>query len=449
MVKSLKNKIAFIVLLLIVAMGAASSYYVARYTKTALISQKKEDLEMSTIQIANEISHLFDDANKLVSAVANNHRVVTYLEDASFRPQDQEMLELLSALNPSGQYAAVYLMTASGTTLVSTDERFVGNNYGFRRYFTNAVAGQTGVEMAIGATTKEPGYFFASRILSEDGRLLGVIAAKLNPEEIHQKMMAGSMNMSNHVHMLADQYGVILESSQAERRFSSLGQLSLAARKDIASDSRFAGIEIKPLSYEPLQQDIDKRISQSRIYEVFDDLDKERELLSLAPVHGYDFYVAMEIKELEFLGEVARIYSTASLLVLLVSLLTSAVVFLVLDRFLKPLGELKAAAKRLSLGDYGRPAEIKSGDELEELATSFNSMMVAVSNSFSEIDRKVREQTAEIKAKEKLLRKKEQENEQKIRELESWQKTTVDRELKMMELKKENNELRSKLGFKE
>lgn len=93
-----------------------------------------------------------------------------------------------------------------------------------------------------------------------------------------------------------------------------------------------------------------------------------------------------------------------------------------------PLKELTTAVEEFGKGNAEKRTSVNTDDELGRLAATFNTMADNLTESRKYLE------------KERL--------EIKIKELEDWQNATVGRELKMMELKKENDELRKKIGIK-
>jgi methyl-accepting chemotaxis protein len=96
----------------------------------------------------------------------------------------------------------------------------------------------------------------------------------------------------------------------------------------------------------------------------------------------------------------------------------------------KPIIELTDVVRKIEKGDLGVQINVKSRDEIGELASGFNLMTQELKQLYANLEQKIKERT------EKL--------DQKIAELEKFNKLTVDRELKMIELKKELADLKNK-----
>jgi adenylate cyclase len=65
-------------------------------------------------------------------------------------------------------------------------------------------------------------------------------------------------------------------------------------------------------------------------------------------------------------------------------------------RMLVPIRALHAGARRLAAGNFGQHIEIKTGDELEELAEQFNHMADEMQESYTRLEQKVAERTGDL-----------------------------------------------------
>lgn len=65
-------------------------------------------------------------------------------------------------------------------------------------------------------------------------------------------------------------------------------------------------------------------------------------------------------------------------------------------RMLVPIRALHAGARRLAAGNFGQHIEIKTRDELEELAEQFNHMADEMQESYTKLEQKVAERTADL-----------------------------------------------------
>ena len=112
---------------------------------------------------------------------------------------------------------------------------------------------------------------------------------------------------------------------------------------------------------------------------------------------------------------------------ILITLISLVIGFVILNKKFRPLKKLTSAAEELSKGNFDVQANVTSNDEIGHLASSFNKMAQDLKIQQKNLEKKVLERTEELQ--------------QKIDELEKYKKVTVDREFKMIELKKKIKEL--------
>ena len=116
---------------------------------------------------------------------------------------------------------------------------------------------------------------------------------------------------------------------------------------------------------------------------------------------------------------------------ILVTLLSLVIGFVILNKKFRPLKKLIDASKELSEGSFDVQADVTSDDEIGQLASSFNKMAQNLKIQQENLEKTILERTGELQ--------------QKIGELEKYKKLTVDRELKMVELKNRIKEVEGKI----
>ena len=77
----------------------------------------------------------------------------------------------------------MYLMDTTGKTLAASNwdkqDSFVGRNFSFRPYFSEAMAGRLGRFFGLGTTSAKRGYFFAAAVRDRE-RIVGVLVVKVD-----------------------------------------------------------------------------------------------------------------------------------------------------------------------------------------------------------------------------------------------------------------------------
>ena len=122
--------------------------------------------------------------------------------------------------------AAIYVVDATGTTRAASNwnspASFVGQNYGFRPYFRDAMAKGTSEFFALGTVSGRPGLYLARRI-DRDGRALGVVVVKVEFDGV-EAAWGRTPGMS----FVVDAHGVVLVTSVPQWRFRAIEPIDAA-----------------------------------------------------------------------------------------------------------------------------------------------------------------------------------------------------------------------------
>ncbi len=143
---------------------------------------------------------------------------------------------------------AIYLMDASGLTISASNARatssFKGQNYAFRPYFQEANQGRLGEFYGIGATTGQPGYFYAIAVQNPNGEEDGVIAIKIDLSTVQESWQSSGEQI-----VLANADGVALLASDPSWRYHTLTPLTDAQREQIVASRQFADEPLASLGW--------------------------------------------------------------------------------------------------------------------------------------------------------------------------------------------------------
>ena len=158
------------------------------------------------------------------------------------RPGDPRAVDaanrFLEAANRNAGTAAIYVLDTQGLTLASsnwnTPVSFVGANLAFRPYFRDAMRGKPGRFYGIGTVSDVPGLFF-SQPLRMQGRIAGVVAAKVDLDKVAMPWQSGPDPV-----LVVDDHGVVFLTSVAGWRFRTLERLSARVRSRLAQTRQYA-----------------------------------------------------------------------------------------------------------------------------------------------------------------------------------------------------------------
>jgi two-component system C4-dicarboxylate transport sensor histidine kinase DctB len=222
---------------------AVGSLVVLTWASYAWVKQRQLDelhrtLDSRAELYAASIGGALNKYEFLPLAVAQSDAVAQLLEQPSANRVTQINAYLVDMNRRAGAFA-VYVLDDKGTTLASSNwqdrSSYVGVNYGFRPYFKNAIAGGIGRFYGIGFSTFEAGYFISQPVL-RDGRIIGIVAAKVNLDWIEQSWRTPGAGEQIWV---KDANGVIILATTQAFKFKTLAPLSPAAKNDISEQRQF------------------------------------------------------------------------------------------------------------------------------------------------------------------------------------------------------------------
>ena len=156
----------------------------------------------------------------------------------------------LEAAQQGAAVAVTFLIDEHGKTVAASNWRlprsFIGHNYGFRPYFSDALKDGLGRFYGVGVTTGEPGYFLAAPV-REQGKTLGVIVLKVGLEAMEQALAGAGDTL-----LLSDADGVVFLSSERKLRYRALRPLSDTVAARLAETRQYGNQQIPPLADQPL-----------------------------------------------------------------------------------------------------------------------------------------------------------------------------------------------------
>ena len=227
------------------------SWYVGEIQREALL----DELELQARQELDlYVSHLEGQLDRyafLPPLLAGDFRLQSLLIAPRNREQQHQVNLFLSYVNEIAGSLDVYLMDAKGLTLAASnwqDERtFVGSNFSFRPYFTEAMEGRAGRYFALGTTSGRRGYYFSSPV-GEPDEPLGVVAVKIDIDTLENNWLNQETEL-----IVTDPDGVIFVATRPEWRYRTLQPLSVEAIARIRESRRYPEVNLTPVFFE--QQD--------------------------------------------------------------------------------------------------------------------------------------------------------------------------------------------------
>lgn len=428
--KKIIASISLSAVFLCVSVSAATYFYLI----DNLVNTKLSEVDKLNIEQTHESIQIFKNKQTFAKMLGTRTRVKEYLLDQT-KARATELLGIFSEYaKADNQYLSLYLLNEKGIALISTDPSFTGQDYSFRNYFKEGMAGRPAVDMLLGKTSNEFGYYFSYPVFNDNKQVIGVFVAKSNNKDVDSAILESQVNHDSTI-MLVDEYGIIVTTDNPARFLKSLGELNQAEKKEITDSNKFLGQDILPLQYGIIQEIIRKNESAQGI-KINDQVDGEMEIFAVNKIGDLPFYLVSETG-------VEKITDTVlATIFILIGLICAALIFccFIIYRLimysLSPLEKLKSFVDSVSAGDFSKRVEIDSKDEFGDLASSFNRMSADLEDLYKNLEKKVVERTGE-------LEKSKQELGLALEKSEKTNKLMVGRELEMIRLKKELADLKS------
>jgi PAS domain S-box-containing protein len=141
-------------------------------------------------------------------------------------------------------------MDSQGKVIASSNRdapgSFVGKNYAFRPYFQEALSGKPAGYLAAGVTSLERGFYAACSVADDSGRVWGVIAIKKNVDAIKDILAAYPTSF------LINPDGVIFMSGSRDMVFKSLWPVSPERARELKDSQQFGRETFEPVFDRPV-----------------------------------------------------------------------------------------------------------------------------------------------------------------------------------------------------
>jgi two-component system C4-dicarboxylate transport sensor histidine kinase DctB len=232
------------VVVVAVALLCACAWWLAMRGGTQRIEGELRDRLTTTLRAVESEVERF---RYLPAVIGEDERIVDLLrapEDVGAASLANAYLQTVREMSGADE---IYLLDTAGLTLASSNWNepgsFVGNNYGFRPYFRDAIEDGEGRYYAVGVTTGKPGYFLSARVDAQvdvqAARPIGVIVAKVDMAPLEQAWArAGDLTG------LADDAGMVFLTGHVPWKYRPLYPLSTEDIAAMQAERRYDGIDL-------------------------------------------------------------------------------------------------------------------------------------------------------------------------------------------------------------
>lgn len=241
-----------IALLLLGALAIVFGVYVfsAKQARQIFHEAGQQQLQI----IALDLESVLERFESLPFAVAHLPEIAHVLSQPDDASSVLHLNMVFSAIQKQARVAAIYLMDKNGDTLAASNwdqpplTNFVGNNYRFRPYFTEAIRGRGGRFYGIGSSSGTPGYFITQPVYADNlerihSKPIGVVTVKVDLREFEHNWRSSDEPLA-----LADHNNVIFLSNREQWRYHSMSSLMPESVAEIEATRQYVGQTILPLN---------------------------------------------------------------------------------------------------------------------------------------------------------------------------------------------------------
>ncbi|MEI7498456.1 MAG: ATP-binding protein [Candidatus Falkowbacteria bacterium] len=244
-------------------------------------------------------------------------------------------------------------------------------------------------------------YYFVAPIKNSDA-LVGAIILAVDSKQFHRQFAIISNTFDQNDFLFVDENGVVVESARPEFQLKSIGPLSQDELNRLTAEHRFGDLPLPSLQYNIVFSEIKSR-GGTKLYNIFDQADGDKETLVVSHVNNTPFSLLMEIKEGAYGHSNVLVLLDILALILIAALFEAFLVYVAASRLLKPVGELRRVADSLSQNHLADRAKILSGDELEDVGLAFNRVAERLGHTIEETNQQVETQTKDLRLKQQEL----------------------------------------------
>ena len=205
-----------------------------RWAAAALHAELDQTLVLTTRAVEAEI----DRFRALPDVAGEDVSIRTALIDESTLQDANEYLETIAA---HAGAAELFLIDAGGRTIAASNWNrpgsFIGQHYGFRPYFTQAMQTGRGQFYAIGVTTGVPGYFLSTRV--QTGDVQGVLVVKLDLRPLQETWRNAAAKVA-----LADADGVVFLAGREDWMYRPLSALPTEVLARLGQTRAYDGVAL-------------------------------------------------------------------------------------------------------------------------------------------------------------------------------------------------------------
>jgi diguanylate cyclase (GGDEF)-like protein/PAS domain S-box-containing protein len=212
------------------ALILVAGWFFTQFMGNVAREQVRKDIVSKAKLIIQRLTFELEEAEAAVKAMSGS----PWISPALWSRSPQSLAQANSVLDryqARFEASPAYLLDQTGTCITSSNrdapDSFVGQNYAFRPYFKQAMAGEPGRYFALGVTSKKRGFFAAYPVRDPVRKIVGVAAIKTTLDKFQQELRDSATAF------LISPDGVIFLSSRPSLDYHSLWPINRPNKDDL------------------------------------------------------------------------------------------------------------------------------------------------------------------------------------------------------------------------
>jgi two-component system C4-dicarboxylate transport sensor histidine kinase DctB len=212
-----------LIALAVLAMLVAAALAAGRLGRERAASELSERAAAALPLAIGSLAAVIEKQRLIPLVLARDPEVIALLSAPAARARD--LLDAkLADIAADADASVIYVVGRDGVALAAsnagTPDSFEGSDYGFRTYFTEAMASGTAQQYALGTVSGRPGLYLSRRVEGALGPI-GVVVVKVEFDALEARWRESGL-----VVMVTDEAGVVLATTDAAWRFGATRPLA-------------------------------------------------------------------------------------------------------------------------------------------------------------------------------------------------------------------------------
>ena len=393
--KHIGTKILFWFLLVNVVTMAIVAFWVYATMRDRLIDDRFEGLrsirDLAKNHILADVRAHVEDAETSASTPL---LADVLLGNASVE-NGSEYLRKVCSIHGKGskfEFYYMHIVNLNGTVISSAVNEQVGQNIADRKYFQKAMSGLSGFAGPYESMVK-PGLFhcIVYAPVVRAGKPIGAIMLYSGLEHFWDVLASEEVRIGE----TGESYivGIRLQPELDKKQVYTYKTMVTTSR----FDSPIANITVDT-------EAVNECIKGNSGVRMIEDYRGASVLSAYAPMEDLGWCIISEIDKDEALSAVTRLKSQIILSCIGILAAIGIASIIVARTITAPIRKLHKGSEEIGAGNLDYKIDVKTGDEIEQLADEFNLMSVKLKESYSDLEDKVRERTEELGESEERYR---------------------------------------------